>query len=174
MQGRPKWLGVMNEILLKTIVDADHAAKVLQVKAPDLKVMSATLRRHPFAGFEFHVPALAGRGGTARALVDYYSGKAFISDRWESDPVLKIDDVEAVSDPSWNSISFETARQRAKALLSTAALRKARLAWKGGVKETASVEKVWKPNWILDVRIQGRNYRVIVDGLNGGYFFIES
>ncbi|MHC6178039.1 hypothetical protein [Glutamicibacter endophyticus] len=58
--------------------------------------------------------------------------------------------------------------------MSTAALRRARLAWRGGIRELDSVRMVWKPNWLLDVSLHGRQYRVLVDGLNGGYFFLES
>lgn len=164
----------MPELKLKTIVDAQHAAKILKLKAPDLEVLDARMRHHPFAGFIYELPALSGKKTTAHTLVDYYTGKVFISDQWvEAEPGID-EEVDAVLDPSWNSITFEDARARSKALLSTAALRKARLAWKGGVEEVASVEKVWKPNWILDVKIQKNRYRVMVDGLNGGYFFIES
>ncbi|MER8024494.1 hypothetical protein [Glutamicibacter protophormiae] len=164
----------MTEILLKTLIDEDHATKILQAKVPDLQVVSLRLKYHPFAGFIFDVPTLAGRLGTTHALVDYYTGKAFISGKWAKETNKAVSGDAVVSDPGWNSITFEVARQKAKSLLLTASLRSLRLAWKGGIRETAHVEKVWKPNWILQVCIQGREYRVMVDGLNGGYFFIDA
>lgn len=161
------------EGVLLTVVDADQAADLLRVKEPQLRIHGARLRHHPFAGFEYEVPYLAGQTKRAYALVDYYSGKAFITDPWNFAPESG-GSAQPVVDPEWNSIEFEVARSRARALMSTAALRRARLAWRGGIRELHSVRMVWKPNWLLDVSLHGRQYRVLVDGLNGGYFFLES
>lgn len=173
-QAKQKWLAEVNELVLRTMVDAQYAESILQAKAPGMKVISATQRHHPFAGFVFDVPHLADRVGRTHTLVDYYSGKAFISDPWQ--PADPSDNVgfSPVLDPQWNTIDFDSARQKAKALLATASLRKARLAWKGGVREQRSVAKVWKPNWVLEAQLDGKSYRIMVDGLNGGYFFIGS
>ncbi len=164
----------MNELVLKTLVDGQDAQRILAAKAPGLTVESAKLRHHPFAGFIFEVPQLAGRTGQAHALVDYYSGKAFVCDPWQAQEAEAGQLLDLVADPQWNTIDFDTARERAKALLSTAALRRARLAWRGGIREKSSVAKVWKPNWVIEAKLQGKSYRIMVDGLNGGYFFIGS
>ncbi|MGO1231703.1 hypothetical protein [Glutamicibacter arilaitensis] len=164
----------MNELVLETLVGAQDAQRILAAKAPGMKVVSAKLRHHPFAGFIFDVPQLAGQTGQAHALVDYYSGKAFVSDPWQVQEGASAEALDQVADPRWNTIDFDTARKRAAALLSTAALRRARLAWRGGIKEQRSVAKVWKPNWVIEAKLEGTSYRVMVDGLNGGYFFIGS
>ncbi|WP_417365615.1 hypothetical protein [Glutamicibacter arilaitensis] len=164
----------MNELVLKTLVDEQDAQRILSSKAPGMNIVSAKLRHHPFAGFIFTVPQLAGRTGEVHALVDYYSGKAFVSDPWQEHEDLGNLALDRVADPQWNTIDFDTARSRAKALLATAALRRARLAWRGGLREKRSVAKVWKPNWVIEAKLDGKSYRVMVDGLNGGYFFIGS
>ncbi|GAB3619879.1 hypothetical protein GCM10027417_11400 [Glutamicibacter endophyticus] len=174
MQRKQKWRhAVKAEAVLSTVLDEGQAADLLRAKEPRLRIHGARLRHHPFAGFEFEIPYFAGQSKRAFALVDYFSGKAFVTDSWNfaaEGAVLP----NSVADPGWNSIGFETARGRAKALLSTAMLRRARLAWRGEIREVNSVRTVWKPNWLLDVSLQGRAYRVLVDGLNGGYFFLDS
>ncbi|WP_404287862.1 hypothetical protein [Glutamicibacter arilaitensis] len=164
----------MSELVLRTLVDEDYARSILQAKAPGMEVISARLRHHPFAGFIFDVSHLAGRVGRTHALVDYFTGKAFISDPWQTADPSSTMELNPVQDPRWNTIDFETARQKAKSLLATAALRRARLAWKGGVREHHSVNKVWKPNWVIEAKLDGKSYRIMVDGLNGGYFFIDN
>lgn len=171
---RRKWRPAVNELVLKTLVDDQDSQRILAAKAPGLRVESAKLRHHPFAGFIFEVPQLAGRSGQAHVLVDYYSGKAFVCDPWQAEDAETDHVLDRVADPQWNTIDFDTARRRAKALLSTAALRRARLAWRGGVREKSSVAKVWKPNWMIEASLEKKSYRVMVDGLNGGYFIIGS
>ncbi|WP_190264183.1 MULTISPECIES: hypothetical protein [Glutamicibacter] len=164
----------MSELVLRTLVDGQDAQRILAAKAPGLAVTSAKLRHHPFAGFVFEVPQLAGRIAQAHALVDYYSGKAFATDPWQVQDAQAGQRMDLVADPKWNTIDFDSARERAKALLSTAALRRARLAWRGGIREKSSIAKVWKPNWVIEAKLEGKSYRIMVDGLNGGYFFIGS
>lgn len=106
-------------------------------------------------------------------LVDRYTGKAFVTDPW---PALTLADEgvrrDEVSDPGWNSTSFETARRRAARLVATIAVRHLRLAGNPHVKETESHELVWKPNWLLSGELHNRPVRILVDGLNGGYYVV--
>ncbi|WP_279402288.1 hypothetical protein [Arthrobacter sp. JCM 19049] len=161
----------MNEVVLTTLVDEQDAWRVLKSKAPQLHAGSARLLHHPFAGFQFQVPQPARRQRAAHVLVDYYSGKAFLSDPWRLEDAAGLD-LAKVKDPKWNTIDFETARHKAAALVRTASMRKAKLAWRGGVKEQSCVRTVWKPNWMLQARIADQDYRIMVDGLNGGYFVV--
>lgn len=161
----------MSELVLETLVSEQDAGRALRAKAADITIHSARLRHHPFAGFRFHVPQPGGGGKQAHVLVDYYSGKAFLSDPWRTIAAADAK-LDAVADPQWNTIDFQTARERAESLVRTAAMRRARLAWRGGTREVHSVETVWKPNWLVSSSIAGRDYRIMVDGLNGGYFVI--
>lgn len=164
----------MTDLVLRTLVDERDAQQILAAKAPGLEVATARLRHHPFAGFVFEIPQLAGRAGTSHALVDYYSGKAFVTGPWQEREPDACPPLDPVADPQWNTIDFDTARRRATALLSTAALRRSRLAWRGGIRETRCVAKVWKPNWVIEATHEARSYCIMVDGVNGGYFIAGS
>lgn len=161
----------MTELVLDALVDERDAGRVLRAKAPGLEITQARLRHHPFAGFEFSVPRPGGGISRTHVLVDYFSGKGFLSGPWQHAEQAP-EEFDPVSDPGWNTIDFETARDRAAALVRTAALRRARLAWRGGVREEHSVQTVWKPNWVMDVALAGNAYQIMVDGVNGGYFIV--
>lgn len=169
----------MSGLEFPSAVTADQAWAVVQAKAPGLVRGAEQLRYHPFSGFvhTFVVPRFRNPLGQERmnTLVDYYTGKAFITDPW---PALTTVDAgvcrSEVSDPGWNSTSFDTARRRAARLVGTVAIRHLRLAQNPRLEETESHELVWKPNWLLTGQLQNRPVRILVDALNGGYYVVGS
>lgn len=167
----------MSRLEFSPTVTADQAWTVVRAKAPGLMRGTEELRYHPFSGFvhSFVVPKFRNprRQERLNTLVDRYTGKAFVTDPW---PALTLVDEhvrrDEVSDPGWNSTSFETARRRAARLVATIAVRHLRLAGNPQVKETESYELVWKPNWLLSGELHNRPVRILVDGLNGGYYVV--
>lgn len=158
-------------------VSADQAWAAVQAKAPRLARVGESLSYHPFAGFEhvFSVPRFRNplRRERVNTLVDRYTGKAFITGPWSMLEPIRIGDERArVSDPGWNSTSFETARVQASRLVGTVAMRHLRLAQNPRLEETVSHELLWKPNWLLTGQLHDRTIRVLVDALNGGYYVV--
>src|SRR5690606_18866848 len=79
-----------------------------------------------------------------------------------------------VSDPNWNTITYEEARNRATRIICAARLRRFRLAQHCDLEELESYELIWKPNWLLTGTIGTQKFKILVDGLNGGYYVVGS
>jgi hypothetical protein len=169
----------MSALKFSPVVTADQAWTVVRAKAPGLVRGAEELQYHPFSAFvhTFAVPKFRNprRQERMNTLVDRYTGKAFITDPWpELEPVLTDAVRNEVSDPGWNSTSFEAARRKAARLVGTVAVRHLRLAQNPRVKELESHELVWKPNWLLSGQLQNRSIKILVDALNGGYYVVGS
>lgn len=169
----------MSGVKFAPAVTADQAWNVVRAKAPGLVRGAEELQYHPFSGFvhTFAVPKFRNplRQERMNTLVDRYTGKAFITDPWPELEPVAVDAVRhEVSDPGWNSTSFEAARDKAARLVGTVAVRHLRLAQNPRVKEIASHELVWKPNWLLSGQLQKQPLRILVDALNGGYYVVGS
>lgn len=169
--------GYAGQLQFTATVSADQAWAVIQAKTPRLLRVGESLSYHPFAGFEhaFSVPRFrnALRRERVNTLVDRYTGKAFITGPWSMlQPIQIGDEWGRVSDPGWNSTSFETARTRASRLVGTVAMRHLRLAQNPRLEETESHELLWKPNWLLTGQLQDQKIRILVDALNGGYYVV--
>ena len=162
----------MIEVEFPALLTREQASASVRAKAATFEVDSATLSYPPFAGF-VHAMALPRTMEESRihTLVDRLTGKTFITDPW---PELRQAGAGSgrVEDPLWNSISFEDARLRSRRLVATASLRKMKLGHNSRIREIQSHEKIWKPNWLLAGRLGDQELKVLVDGMNGGYYVV--
>lgn len=156
----------------------EQAWEGVSKKAPGIRQLGAELSHHPFSGFVHGYRTASRWAGESRihTLVDRLTGKTFITDPWP--PLLAAEGEPAavghVADPGWNTIGFEAARQRSGRLVSTAIMRKNKLGRDAGIREVASHELIWKPNWLLEAALGDRKLRILVDGMNGGYYVVGS
>lgn len=163
----------MTSLRLETFVDETEAWATLRQRAPKLRKLRAELKYHPFAGIVFDMPTLLGAVQRVHTLVDYYTGKAFLTGEWKGHAET-VPEHQRVTDPQWATVSLDQARHRASQTVATANLRRTRLAGRGGLRERHVVPTVWKPNWMFHTELEGRNLEIMVDGLNGSYFVIGS
>ncbi|HLT91812.1 MAG TPA: hypothetical protein VKZ85_12805 [Woeseiaceae bacterium] len=168
----------MGQLAFKASVTEEQAWQAIQARAPRISRIRAELRHHPFSGFvhRFYHP-VHGASAPARVhtLVDRLTGKAFISEPWSE--LVEVDEASqgsSVSDPGWNTITFEQARERSLQVIRVAALRRYRLARRHALEELESHELLWKPNWLLTGMLGQQRLRVLVDGLTGSYYVVES
>lgn len=159
-------------------VSEEQAWDIVRAKAPGLRSGPATLRHHPFSGFVHRsLRPMPGRRHDDRVhtLVDRLTGSAFITAPWpQLEPVDLRTAESQVSDPSWNTISFEEARRRSTRIVRTATIRRAPLVSRMDIEEVEYHELLWKPNWLLDGTLGGRQLRILVDALGGGYYIVGS
>lgn len=159
-------------------VSEEQAWDIVRAKAPGLRPGAATLRYHPFSGFVHRsLRPVPGRRHEDRVhtLVDRFTGSAFITAPWPQLEEAGPGTAESqVSDPSWNTISFEEARRRSTRIVRTATIRRAPLASRMAIEEVEHHELLWKPNWLLDATLGPRELRILVDALGGGYYVVGS
>lgn len=114
------------------------------------------------------------RCAAVHTLVDRYSGKAYISDAWTELSRACPEQASKVSDPQWNTVSFDEARERSAKLVRTANLRRYRLSGQPRLEEVDSVDLIWKPNWLVTCAVDDRTVKVLVDGLTSQYYVLGS
>lgn len=162
----------MIEAEFPALLTREQASAAVRAKAAAFEVESASLSFHPFAGFIHSMTLPRTRAeSTIHTLVDRLTGKTFITDPW---PELRhtASGQGRVDDPRWNSISFENARMRSRHLVATASLRKMKLGHNSRIREIHSYEMIWKPNWLLVGKLGDQELKVLVDGMNGGYYVV--
>jgi hypothetical protein len=158
------------ELTLAVWVAEESLGHFLGGRAHSLQITSATLAYHPFAGFEFTMPGPFAIVATARVLVDRFTGKPFLSGAWEEAAPAPLS--ARVRDPQWNTIDRAEALRRARSLVQTARLKRAKLSVLQDTCLVRTVSTVWKPNWLVHVSSRGREFKILVDGLSGRYFVI--
>lgn len=164
------------QYVLRPRLTEEDAWEVIEEREPHVCRIGVSLTHHPFSGFVHLVrhPGLPKDADSSiHTLVDRLTGRAYITEAW---PLIEhasdACDFERVTDPGWNTITYEQARENATRLLRTAALRRYRLARFHTVEEQDGFELIWKPNWVLSAVLDNREFKVLVDGLNGGYYVI--
>ena len=170
--------GTLTRVSFPPVLTAEQAWQVVTKKTPGLQPAGQRLRWHPFSGFVFAVRHPLNAGGSPKrafTLVDRLSGQATLTDPWPQLGELSAAQAgECVPDPGWNSIDADEAALRAHRLVSTAALRRNRLATSAEITVLRAVESLWKPNWLLTGALDGRSLTILVDGINGGYYVVGS
>ena len=167
---------VQTRLALPPQYTASDAWQVVRSRAAELKPVSERLRWHPFSGFEYRLAHPLTPGGAPQrvfAIVDRLTGQATLTDPWpELGELSPEQERDCVADPGWNTTSFAESGRRAHRLVATAAMRRHRLAVPSTITEMRTVESLWKPNWLLEARLQGRRLQILVDAITGGYYVV--
>lgn len=151
-------------------VGADEAAAIIIGRASVVEeVVASHLIHHPYAGFGYVVDrATFGqkRHLNVHTMVDLRNGSPAICESW---PELAqgVDDRKLCG--PLPIIDAHTARRQSRHCVLRALLKRRFSLRQPTLTEVAHVRPLYKPNWILDLRIRGddRIARVLVDGLSG-------
>lgn len=156
-------------------VEADEATQIVLGRMATVDDVVATqLIYHPYAGVGYVVDRTTlgqRRPLSVHTMVDLRNGAPAICEAW---PELAqgVDDCE-IPGPS-PIVDARTARRQSRHCVLRALLKRKFSLRHPALVEVDYVSPLYKPNWILDLRIndQDRRVRVLVDGLNGGYHVV--
>ena len=168
----------MTQYLFRPQITEEDAWQIVQERVPELSKTTTELRHHPFSGFVYRLSCDVNDlslGDEVHALVDRYTGKAYLTSVWPAlEELQRTSDIGVVADPGWNSVTFEQAQHKAVQLMRTASLRRFRLLHRKIPEQQQAFELIWKPNWVLTGLFNGQKLQVLVDGLSGAYYVIGS
>ncbi|GHD06471.1 hypothetical protein [Zhihengliuella salsuginis] len=158
----------MTEVVLETMIGESDAQRLIREKAPSFQVLRSELAYRPYSGFVYRLETRTGRSRRVHTLVDRLSGKTSITEPWRT-TALRDPKGRTMDDSEWGQVSFAEARRRSRqAVDSTAQRSKSPVAGNREVDERLRHPTVWKPSWVLDGVVGGRDVRVLVDAVDGG------
>ncbi|WP_102159370.1 hypothetical protein [Zhihengliuella halotolerans] len=157
----------MTEVVLETMIGESDAQRLVRTKAPSFRLVRSELTYRPYSGFVHRLDLPRGRSRRVHTLVDRFNGKASVTGPWQTAAALDPRG-RRLDEPQWGSLSFAEARRRAlKAVAAAAPPLQPRAASPRPVDERLGHPTVWKPGWVLDGVVGGRDVRIFVDAVDG-------
>lgn len=158
-------------------IEADEAISIIVGRASAVEEVVATrLIYHPYAGVGYVVDRTTfgqSRPLSVHTMVDLRNGSPAICEPWpELAPGVDDRDVPGPTP----IIGERTARRQSRHCVLRALLKRRFALRQPVLTEVEYISPLYKPNWILDLRIRGTGgmARVLVDGLSGRHHSMAS
>lgn len=156
-------------------ITPEQAWAVVSSRLPGARSVAVELDYHPFTAIVWRVEYSRRFPGArkVRTLVDNLGGSAFISPAWPHPDAL---DFEWAGKLDWSRIriSDSQARRTARHAAATSLMRRAKLGQTFTLFESDFCTPLWKPNWKVVARWKELSVSVLVDGLDGSHYVIDS
>lgn len=157
--------------ILPPRVTRQQAHEIARGVVPD--VDAGLLSWYPLCGVILRAdvargPAKRLDGQLLYAAVDRATGEAFTTDPWslEQHSVVQTEGIQPKAD---YRLSVDDAVVAARKAVSTALMRRVRLAARFELRRVEVIDPLWKPNWYF----VGVTRRVLVDGLTGDFVVVR-